>query len=335
MKKNITVIPAVPEATENINPALAIESKIDLSPGRAAVVLFQPRAMALPKTSIQPLRGSADVILHNVTVGMDSLAKVQSQLIRLPDFDVAMIESTRTLGFAFAWTAHEVGTGSEEPSRTQELLKTAKHLRGVMLGSLDVMVRLGEIPAEPIAAIHKGRGPRDTARDCIDCSAQFRQHWARLSSKTPVTMSIVEQGEQVGKELLTVLRPKGSATTTRSAEDLGKIDLRDRFYTLLVHDHTIIRQAAGWVFGDERDAKVPPLLAASWGRKSLETKAKNEAALLEQLQSDRDAALKAKQDLEATIAAKEAAIAEQTAKVEAANAAVKAKKSKKGSSESK
>ena len=54
--------------------------------------------------------------------------------------------------------------------------KRARELRDVLLASAEALAKSGVIPARPVAKIREGKGPIDSAQDCVDLSALFLKH---------------------------------------------------------------------------------------------------------------------------------------------------------------
>lgn len=124
------------------------------------------------------------------------------------------------------------------------------------------------MPRAVVDKIYEGRGPYDTAGDCVACAQVFTKYAGKLKGKTPVTAAQVREAAEVGGKLLQVLRPKGAGRKEKAQALKDALDLRDRLGTLLAADYELVRRAGGWLFGEERDVKVPGLLAVTRSRKS-------------------------------------------------------------------
>ena len=153
------------------------------------------------------------------------------------------------------------------------LLKQATELRALLLTNLDGASKAGLVPAAVVRKIHEGSGPFDTAGDCVASAGVFRKYAAALRGKTPVSAAQVKAAAETGAQLMKVLHPKGARVKGKAAALRAAITLRDRLATLLALGHAELRRAGGWLFGEERDAKVPLLLANAGGTKGGKKKA--------------------------------------------------------------
>jgi len=240
---------------------------LDLGGGPAQVERFRAAAQALPAASVRPLRSSARLMYANVATGTAAVLAEKARVGReLPGFDVARAATLPDLGLATAWAAEEVLRFTEaRPAAVRAKLKRAATLRGLLLANLDGAARAGLVPAAAVKKIHEGRGPFDTAGDCVACAGLFQKYAGALKGKTPVSAATVKETAAVGDELLAVLQPKGARPKAKAAELKAAIELRDRLAALLAQGHAELRRAGGWLFGEERDERVPLLLANAGG----------------------------------------------------------------------
>lgn len=254
-KTAVTTSKATPQAAD------------DLSGGPALVERFRAAAEALPAASVRPLRASARLMYANVATGVAAVLAEKARVGReLPGFDLARAAALPDLGLAMAWANEEVLRFTEaRPAEVRASLQRAAALRGVLLANLDGAARAGVVPAAAVQKIREGRGPFDTAGDCVACAALYRKYAAALKGKTPVSAAEVKEAALVGDALLAVLQPKGARPKAKAAELKAAIALRDRLATLLAQGHAELRRAGGWLFGEQRDARVPVLLANSGG----------------------------------------------------------------------
>ena len=139
-----------------------------------------------------------------------------------------------------------------------ELQARASALRSLLLTSADALAQAGVLSMRDIDKIRAGRGWIDAATDCIELAALFRNNAAALRGKTAVTAAQVMESARVGTELLGRLKPKGTPKTSNGLK--AEVDLRDRFWTLLVNRYEVLRRAGGWLFGmDHMDENVPAI----------------------------------------------------------------------------
>ncbi len=240
----------------------------DLAGGAKAAEKFRAAAMALPKDLVGPFVGSARLMLRNASTGAANVLGDRDRARKeLPALDLARVAAIPELALGAAWAAEEAVRLSATPKTVNALVKEATAHRALLLSNLDGLVAAGLVPAAPVAAIRKGRGKFDIANDCVAAAALFRKHGAALRGKTPVTAAHLKAASDTGEALAAALNPKGAARP-KSAELRAALELRDRLAALLDSEHAIARRAGGWLFGEERDAKVPVLLShAGHGRK--------------------------------------------------------------------
>jgi hypothetical protein len=81
-----------------------------------------------------------------------------------------------------------------------------------------------------------------------------------------VSTGDLDRAEQLGKQLLEILRP-GAATGPRNVNPklVASVEARDR--TLLVGRYELLWRTGAWLFGQKVDEKVPPLQSRRVKRK--------------------------------------------------------------------
>ena len=250
---------ATPVTTANADEA----SVLDLAGAPLLVERLYAAAMAVAESTVKPLQGSARLACVNVSRGVANVLAERARVEReLPSFDLAAAAALPELGLATAWAAEEVLRFSvENPAEIQTMLRRASELRGLLLLSLDGAVRAGFIPAAPVAKLRSGSGGFDTAGDCVGASILFQKYAVVLRGKTPVSAAQIKEAAALGSALLSVMQPKAARGREKADALKAAIDLRDRLGTLLAAGHAELRRAGGWLFGEARDARVPPLLS--------------------------------------------------------------------------
>jgi hypothetical protein len=227
--------------------------------GPAALELWRAAAMALPKAEIQRFNGHAPLVSFNAIRGVESLRPQAAQCAALPGFDPAMFDMAVSLSKALDWAAHEAQSYAK-PAIAAGLMKRAHAARTLMLQALLAAARAEIIPLESLKSIKSATGGLKLALACVDCALLMKTHAPALDGKTPITEKDIEEAEQVGIQLLDILRPKMSHWVRPTAH-IEKIELRDRLWTLLFRLHGYLRRAGAFVFGNAVDEMVPILFA--------------------------------------------------------------------------
>ena len=222
---------------------------------------------------IKPLHGPAQLIAHNVTIGATAVLAERARAVKeLPALDLDAVGEIPDLAIAVAWAAEEVFRYADAaPANVRAMVLRAGTLRMALLTNLDGAAQAKLVPQPLVDKIHVGRGPFDTAGDCVACAKLFKTYAAALKGKTPITAAQVVEAAELGTKLQTLLRPKGSKRKEKAQALKDAIDLRDWLGVLLAREYDEVRRAGGWLFGEDRDAKVPAPLASARPRRAKAT----------------------------------------------------------------
>jgi hypothetical protein len=225
---------------------------------KAAYEHFLPLATAIPTDNLEVCRADLAIARHNITLGIDALrphlAEVKAELPRLPIHDVLELPA---LALATMYAASKV-TQPASTGEIDERLAAVRPVREAALKQLEVFGLLGLIPPEIPAAIRKGTGPLDTARDAIAIAGVFHDHHATVDGKHPFTSAMLKKLGADGDWLVQQLKPTGAkeAPVARSEASL----VRDQLWAILTERHEMLRRAGAVVFGLKAlDQHVPPL----------------------------------------------------------------------------
>jgi hypothetical protein len=100
-------------------------------------------------------------------------------------------------------------------------------------------------------------------QDCIDLAQLFRDHAADVKGKTAITTSQIDETATIGDQLLASLKPVRAKARVPEAVR-SAVSTRDRMWTLLVTRHRQqLRRAGYWLWLDDVDDHVPPLLSGA------------------------------------------------------------------------
>jgi hypothetical protein len=231
-----------------------------------ALAEFLAEAQAIPARDVRPFRGDAALAFHNVDAGLAAVAAREAELSALPaPFDVAAMRSLRKLALAVVYAAAQVDRSS--PGTTRKRIARASELRDLLLTNAVALMKSGVLPEPKVKKILAGKGTRDLAQDCVDLAQLFRDNAAALKGKTAVTKAQIDEAARVGNELIATLQPsRGKARVP--AEVKSAVDTRDRVWTLLWTRHKEqLRRAGMWLWIDDIDRHVPPLLSNTGPKK--------------------------------------------------------------------
>lgn len=226
-------------------------------------LLCRPLALALEAAAIRTYRGDPTRALQNVTVGLAAIAPFAERLRHeVPTLDLARITNLPSVARAVIWAAEQVERPLLSDGAPVASLRRAQAIRRVMLAAATSLAASGLLPAAEVDRIRAGRGPLDTATDCRRLADLFKKNAAALAGKTAVTPADVREAAEAGAELTDHLkRGRGRRARDLPAALAEQIDQRDRLWTLLTIGHRELRRAGMWLWVDEVDAHVPPLLA--------------------------------------------------------------------------
>lgn len=227
---------------------------------QASYEQYLPAARALDAASVVPFRADASLAYHNVAVGLASLLARRAQAQALPGIDLPALSALpdKCLALAFAVDqALQASGGSNAALAT--LLPQASKLRRKLFAAADALVEAGLLPAAKVAALHAGKGKLDAANDLVGLAALFTANAAAIRGKTAITAADTTSAQQLGSQLLTLLKP-GRARKTRPADAADAADVRDRMWTLVNLGWRDLWRACAYLYGPvEVDARVPPL----------------------------------------------------------------------------
>lgn len=238
-----------------------------------ALAEFLAEARAVPAQDVYPLRNDPALALHNIDAGLAAIAPRETELSVLPaPFEITTMRSLRRLALALIYAAAQVDRSS--PGTTRKLISRAAELREILLTSAVALMKTGTLPEPKVKKIMSGKGSRDLAQDCVDLAQLFRDHTAALRGKTAVTKAQIDEAANAGNELLTILQPAHGKTRI-SADVKNAVDIRDRVWTLLWMKHKQhLRRAGMWLWVDDVDDHVPPLLSSRGATKKASKKDK-------------------------------------------------------------
>jgi hypothetical protein len=144
------------------------------------------------------------------------------------------------LSHAVVFAAAQVNR-APEATMLRDLMPEAYQLRRKLLTSAVALAEAGLIPEREVRAIEEGRGQIDAAGDLTQLPPLYRHHQEAIAGKHPVSTGDLDRAEQLGKQLLEILRP-GAATGPRNVNPklVASVEATDRLWTLLVGRYELL-----------------------------------------------------------------------------------------------
>lgn len=258
-----TAMPTTPTIPNSTTPAT------DAVAGSAHYARYLPQAMALPESEVKSFRPDVSLATINAARGVEMVLGHASELaVALPRLDVGAVRTLGDLGSALAFAAAQVERFAPTPTNLKAQLVEARSVRALLLAGADMLVLTGVFPAGNVAKIRKGRGPIDTAGDCVALAALFTKYGAAATAKVAVTAADIQRADEVGSRLLRLLRP-GRAKKPVDKDLIAATDARDRLWTLFERTwQDNVWRAGAWLFGRDVEQYVPPLHSRVGGRRA-------------------------------------------------------------------
>ncbi len=229
---------------------------------------YLPIAQQLPAALLRVARIDVSLVLLNAARGVAALVARRDEVAALPGISMDQITSLADIGQALQYAAGCVERYLPTTGETKAMLATASRLRAQLLAKADVLVIDGVIPAATVAGIRKGRGPIDSAGDCIALAALFHEHADQLAGRVMVTPAVIQAANDIGAKLLTALRPD-AAKKAPNKELVSAADARDRLWTLFEQTwEQHVWRAGAWLYGRDVELHVPLLGTRVHGKRA-------------------------------------------------------------------
>lgn len=227
-----------------------------------AVATFTEAARALPVASLKPMHFDMELCYVNVSLGERSLRSQMERFLAMPDMPRDIFETIRGTLLATYFQADLVKRTTAEKIAAELDLEELRHLRMLFKTSLEACGCKGLFPpadVKELKEIAKGTGTLDAAQDCIRYAAFYRRHAEILKNKTPIEPADITRAEELGQRVRDQLALEGHVRATTGDEVKDAIDLRDRFFTLLVNAYDLALSAAPFLFGKDHKNAVPSM----------------------------------------------------------------------------
>ncbi len=219
---------------------------------------FEPLARAIPQDELDPCRLDVEIARANVSRAVEAI-RPHLAVIRqkLPEHNIADILEVHEVALALMFAAGKV-IKANSTGEVDERLAEVRPMREAGLKQLEVFSLLGLLSKEIPAAIRRGKGLLDTARDAQAIVGVFHDNKAVFDGKHPFTPEHLRKLGENGDWLVAALKPT-NAKGAPVERDPASI-LRDQFGALLAERYDALREAGVVVFGLKNlDERIPPL----------------------------------------------------------------------------
>lgn len=225
-----------------------------------------PDLAKVPADQVVSLHASPVVALQHAEDAVAALAPHRADIEAAPKCDWAKASAATDYALALFVAANNVSP--DATGAVADALHRAQALRVTLLDDARVLANAGLLPAAKVNAIHSHRGGVAHAADLGTLAQLFKANAKKIAGKTPVTAAQLADAAALSTSLAKSLHPKGGKKTeTNSPERASAIDIRDRFWTLLVESYAELWRAGAYLFGEDWVGEnVPPLGGIARGK---------------------------------------------------------------------
>ncbi len=251
----------------------AVVEGVALTPAKApeAFANVEAKLLAIPKDSVLVIESDVSAAVTTVLAALPKLRELRDAVAtELPQHPAHYIDELEEIAHA-AWFADILANHSGDSEAGKALIDEATTLREGLLIGAEALAFRGLMDKEQVAAIRRGQGDLDAAKDIVTLAQLFAAAWPQVAAKTAVEKKELERAAKLGPELMFALAAKKQATKKGSKEPS---EIRARAFTLLVTAYEATRRAVTylrWAEGDA-DTVAPPI-----SKKKAPRKAKGEA----------------------------------------------------------
>jgi len=144
-------------------------------------------ARALPADEVLPFRLDINLAVVNVTTGMQVVEAHAADIPKhLPQENLQNLLSLNELAAAVKYAVLGVEQEAPEPSEIKAKQARARELRNQAMPVAKGLAANDALPQAELDPILAGRGPFDTAEDCVSLAKLFRKHEVAIAGKHPL-----------------------------------------------------------------------------------------------------------------------------------------------------
>lgn len=245
--------------SKNKRPSEAARQIFTTQDANEAYRHFLPRVQAeVPAGEAEVCRISVDIVRANVDRGVGALAphlaRIRERLPLCPIDDVLELPSLSLALVAASGRVVAPASDREIEARFDKF----RPMRELTLKQLEIFAELKLVPRPRVAAIRRGSGQVDNARDGIDIAGMFQEFADVLAGKHPFSPEYLAVMAEHANWLLIQLKPSGAHH--KPSERAPEAIVRDQLWTVIQRRYDHAREAGVAVFGlKQLDAHVPPI----------------------------------------------------------------------------
>lgn len=189
---------------------------------------------------------------------------MRDQIKALPGFDISQVDQLQAYTFAMAHAHARFLAASAPPEALLELNAKGTALRDLLYLDSLVLSKRNLISGDRLADFKANSGYKNIAFDLLGLVALLRGSWDKISSKTGLQLSELDQAELLGMQLIDAVAAHEQAPSFVAAVR----SQRARNFTLFTRAYDQVRRAVTYLHWDEGnvDDVIPSLYAGRGGR---------------------------------------------------------------------
>lgn len=237
----------------------------DPEPTEAAFEATLPEIAALPDADTLAVNIDPVAAATSVLGLLPELIELRPQIERqLPEFDLKRFDKLKQYALAFSH-AHGLYRGVQLPKgQIAALAAELSAIRDRLLGDAMSLANNGFFDGSRLKDCKKVPGYRALASDILTIVPLFKEHWASIEGKTPVTRAALTDATSRAVELMAVVGMKEQGPDVVSQVSVR----RNKAFTLFLRAYEDARHAVEYLRRNEGDAAeiTPSLYAGRGGR---------------------------------------------------------------------
>ncbi len=250
-------------------------SASELLETEAAYAAILPEMSALSEQQLEPMNVEVVSAVTTVLGCLPELSALRPEIVRhLPLFDIERFDKLKayTLALNHAHALHR-GTASPRTSLA-EAGDALTDLRDRLYTDASSLSSHGFLDGSRLKECKRAVGYRALATDVFTLVALFKEHWAAIQSRTPVTWQLLQDAGRRATDLLEAVGLREQAPGILAETAL----VRQRAFTLFTRAYDDARKATLYLRDKQKDADsiAPSLYLGRGGRGKLEAEAEVE-----------------------------------------------------------